>query len=255
MIVCYAMFALIVVRNNVLAYQRLNDDQQSADALLQQDNLGDFNECLMEKLNSTGGGSTPTLKDSKISNHDELTYDGLGDDSENQVAVTSLVNSVIQQESALVRQSNEMSSEDEVAIRLSSFLGYTFGKKYEGRIGNCLVIRLRKPFRYIKEGMGICDGQGRLIQLSLSGDFPDGMSLEGAQEELHIMKSMFERKYGICMKEHLENIWRYRSKNGEVRIEVLVSGREFSLFVENKRVLSLGKKVEVLGADVGADML
>lgn len=57
------------------------------------------------------------------------------------------------------------------------------------------------------------------------------------------------------MKEHLENIWRYRSKNGEVRIEVLVSGREFSLFVENKRVLSLGKKVEVLGADVGADML
>ena len=103
--------------------------------------------------------------------------------------------------------------------------------------------------------MGICDGQGRLIQLSLSGDFPDGMSLEGAQEELHIMRSMFERKYGICMKKHLENIWRYRSKNGEVGIGVLVSGREFSLFVENKRVLSLGKEVEALGADVGADML
>lgn len=61
MIVCYAMFALIVVRNNVLAYHRLNDDQESTGEHLQYDNLADLHESLMEKVNSTSGGSAPIL--------------------------------------------------------------------------------------------------------------------------------------------------------------------------------------------------
>ena len=154
MIVCYVMFALIVARNTMRAYHWLIDGQQSADALLQQDNLADFN-----------------------------------------------------QEHVLLQQSKKPPNGDEVALRLTSFLGYTFGKKYRSDQG-FIKICLEKPFRYIKKGYGICDGKGRLIALQLSGDFPDGMSLEDAREELNIMKSMFERKYGISMKQgFLENRW------------------------------------------------
>lgn len=86
------------------------------------------------------------------------------------------------------------------------------------------------------------------------------MSIEDAREELNIMRSMFERKYGISMKQgFLKDRWRYRSENGEVEIKVFIEdnacGRSFILEVENRRVLSLGKEVEALGADVGADML
>ena len=206
MIVCYAMLALIVARNNMRAYIWLTDDQQSTDARLQHDNLADLN-----------------------------------------------------QEHVLSQQSKNPPNGDEVALSLTSFLGYTFGKKYGSGQG-FIKICLEKPFRYIKKGYGTCDGKGRLIELRLSGDFPDGMSIEDAREELNIMRSMFERKYGISMKQgFLKDRWRYRSENGEVEIKVFIEdnacGRSFILEVENRRVLSLGKEVEALGADVGADML
>ena len=61
MIVCYAMFALVVARNNVIAYHRFFDDQEDSGARLQYDNLADLNESPKEKVNSISGGSSPIL--------------------------------------------------------------------------------------------------------------------------------------------------------------------------------------------------
>lgn len=151
-------------------------------------------------------------------------------------------------------------SEDEAAERLKSFLGYTFGQQYgameDGPAGMTMHIRLGRAFRYIKEGYGFGNAQGRLKKLILTGKFPDGMSIEDARAEVGAMAEMFERKYGIKMEESW-NGRRYRSKDGQVILLARIdeTDQEFRLEVENVRALSLGRKVEKLGADVGADML
>ena len=198
------------------------------------------------------------VRDFKIAETDEPSCGVAKDASKKQVANTSSSNSTARQRTA---QSQEKQTADEIAMRLGSFLGYTFGETYgameNGPAGMTMFIRLDRPFRYIKEGYGYGNAQGRLMKLRLSGDFPDGMSIEGARGEVKAMADMFERKYGIKMEPTWGGGRCYCSENGQVRIAVRLdeTDQEFCLEVENKRALSFGRKVEALGADVGADML
>lgn len=153
-----------------------------------------------------------------------------------------------------------MSSDDEIATKLKTFLGYEFGKQYEtlSKLApdvTTMDFVLDKPFRYITKGSGYGDNQKRLTSLVFKGDFPDGMSLEDAKKELNAMADLLERKYGIKMGPRIGDGREYKSKSEEVEIGVCLEERTFRLYVENKRALSLGRKIDALGADAGADML